>query len=61
MTNADYIREMNNEQLAKILHDHACMLCPIEDCSGRMIVGREECQKHWLDWLKQEVPDNGKD
>lgn len=56
MTNADKIRAMTDEELAKLLCDFiGCMDCPYlrepelcnENCIG------------WLDWLKQEVSENG--
>lgn len=57
-TNADRVRAMTDEELAELVCDHACMLCPIEGCEGRMEEGREKCKQRWLEWLKQEV-DNG--
>jgi hypothetical protein len=55
-TNADRIRAMTEEELAKLLCDFiGCMECPYvrkpEECNGERI--------GWLDWLKQEVSDNG--
>lgn len=57
-TNGDRIREMRDEELADIICDHACMLCPLGTCDGRMEIGRDACYKRWLEWLKQEV-ENG--
>ena len=54
-TNADHIRAMSDEELANWVCDRACMLCPIEDCEGRMEVGRDACRKRWLGWLKAEA------
>ena len=58
ITNADRVRAMTDEELAELVCDHACMLCPIEGCEGRMEEGRKKCKQHWLDWLKQEVDEN---
>lgn len=54
-TNGDRIREMRDEELADIICDHACMLCPLGTCEGRITIGRDACYKRWLDWLRQEV------
>ena len=57
MTNADRIRSMTDEELADML---SIFNCPASDH------GCNDCLKHmgncaycWLDWLKQEVCDNG--
>ena len=55
VTNADRIRAMTDEELAELVCDHVCMLCPIEGCEGRIEEGRKKCKQHWLDWLKREV------
>lgn len=51
-TNADCIRAMSDEELAKWLSDmHDSVTCPNNgsvDCNP-------SCKKCWLDWLKQEV------
>ena len=61
MTNADIIRAMSNEQLAKmfIQHDfHTYQHCPTdsyaENCQ-RLPGTKCDCQKCWVDWLAQEV------
>ena len=56
-TEADRIRAMTDEELAALLCDHACMVCPIEGCEGRMEEGQKKCKQRWLNWLKQEVTD----
>ena len=56
VTNADRIRRMTDEELAKFIAPLAS--CPhcyarkvnIEDCGY-------DCKKAWLDWLKEEVQD----
>jgi len=53
--NADLIRAMTDEELAKWLSHHSMVCVPgerpnPEDCVG----GCEHC---WLDWLRQEVND----
>ena len=51
MTNADRIRAMTDEEMAKWLCDMAvCQLCPIDNCPGT-----RDCETRWYDWLKQEV------
>ena len=53
MTNADRIRQMTDEKLADLLHDHSCSLCPLNfKCDGRVEVGRKKCKEYWLRWLK---------
>lgn len=58
LTNADRVRAMSDEELASFIHDRSCAYCPMDDCDGRMNVGRDACYKRWLDWLKQEVKSN---
>ena len=48
MTNGDKIREMNNEELAKLL-DTFCS--QIEGCNDDV----ESCEKCILEWLNKEV------
>ncbi|MBR5948238.1 MAG: hypothetical protein IKZ82_06265 [Clostridia bacterium] len=56
MTNADRIRSMTDEELAKYMGDMIypeCVCCPADEtgwCS--------DCYDKWLDWLKQEVEDD---
>ena len=57
ITNADRIRAMTDEKLADFICNHSCAYCPMDDCDGRMEIGRDACYKRWLDWLKQEVND----
>lgn len=56
MTNADKIRQMTDEELAEILELSDCMNCPAWDknCGARI------CRKAFLEWLKEDVPENGK-
>ena len=59
-TNADCIRAMTDEELARrIAARTACMDCILlEECNRR--TGRRRCVDMWLDWLKSpasEVPD----
>jgi len=51
MTNADRIRQMTDEELAEYLGTD------LDGCVGRKCVidDNTDCQKCWLDWLKQEV------
>ena len=47
-TNADRIRAMSDEELAKILGDK-CICPPIGECAK--VSG--DCEKCWLEWLQQ--------
>ena len=51
-TNADRIRSMSDEELAMLLNP----ACPVGTCPDEE---PHNCYKCWLDWLKQEVSDNG--
>jgi len=51
-TNGDKYRNMTDEELAYLLCDHACALCPITPCEGRMEIGRGVCYKRWLNYLQ---------
>lgn len=53
MTNADKIRAMTDEELAKYMSDHN-FNCPPTDCPGY-----DDCSECWVGWLKQDVTDNG--
>ena len=54
MTNADKIRQMSNEDLAEwILNWH------IGGCPDAGKCRAETCYACWLNWLRQEVVDNG--
>lgn len=56
MTNADKIRAMADEELALGIHNLEAQSIAI----GEAKIGAEALSvKEWLDWLKQEVPDNG--
>lgn len=52
MTNADRIRAMSDEELAKVIAD----ACDCDLISGLSCHG--ECCDCILDWLRQEVPNN---
>jgi hypothetical protein len=52
-TNADRIRAMSDEELAlAILMTANCDLCPIKNCKARHYSSPDNCERHWLDWLK---------
>lgn len=56
MTNADKIRQMTDEELAMLLNP----TCPTRECPDKLPWNEaHDCLKCWLDWLKQEVSDNG--
>lgn len=51
-TNADRIRAMSDEELAKFIANPCeCSVNPTED--GYRECGNELCKKHLLEWLKQ--------
>lgn len=53
MTNADKIRAMTNEQIAMLLNS----TCPTRECPEEFSLNQVyDCNKCWLDWLRQEVP-----
>lgn len=53
-TNADRIRQMTDEELAHFMEGPTNACPPMGTlCSGK------NCHDCWLDWLKQEVSDNG--
>jgi len=57
-TNADRIRSMSDEELARLFADGNCGYCRIHDfcfAKGCQI----DCEDVWLDWLKQEVSTDG--
>ena len=60
MTNADRIRAMTDEELADWLKYERISVCPPDTghihCNISDICADRKC---WLDWLKQEVSDNG--
>lgn len=50
-TNADHIRSMSDEELAKIL-SNACLGCVVKDCKLHNYASYG-CEKKFLEWLKQ--------
>ena len=52
-TNADRIRAMTDEELAKWITDHA--ECPCPECVGKCTPG--PCEDVWLGWLKEAASD----
>ena len=52
MTNADKIRAMTDEELANLLAHY-------DNWTEEADLHEVEIYKRWLDWLKQEVSDNG--
>lgn len=56
MTNADRIRQMTDEELAKLFSNSDCGYCKLRDtCYANGF--EKDCEDAWLDWLKQEVQD----
>lgn len=53
MTNADRIRSMTDEELAKFIYEQADCFCQAR--FGDCIRDEEHCRKAWLKWLKEEV------
>ena len=59
-TNADRIRAMSDEELAKQLCKGSCPPDKYKfHCTKIFSGGTTECEKCWLDWLKQEVERDG--
>ena len=52
MTNADRIRAMSDEQLARVFTDDLCELLCHSPCTCDA-----ECESHMLKWLRQESAD----
>ena len=52
-TNADRIRAMTDEELAKFIYEQADCFCQAR--FGDCIRDEEHCRKAWLKWLKEEV------
>ena len=53
-TNADRIRSMTDEELARLFADENCGYCRIHDfcfAKGCQI----DCEDMWLDWLREEA------
>lgn len=50
-SNADKIRAMTNEELAKLIDGNLCEIV----CGGITSYCYGDCEKHILDWLKQEA------
>ena len=62
-TNADRIRSMTDEELAEMMVYKDCptiemslLNCPEKYCPDGET---HDCRQCWLDWLRQEVSDNG--
>lgn len=60
-TNADCIRAMTDEDLAKFIEfvssgcDYMFPDCPAHDSCKLVCDQMDACRKGWLDWLKQEA------
>lgn len=53
MTNADRIRNMTDEELAKFIYEQADCFCAAR--YGVCIKDEDTCRAAWLKWLKEEV------
>lgn len=59
-TNADYIRGMSDEELARWFNFHTdCEICPNRNCKDSYICSQDFCVKSLLDWLKAPVDKEG--
>ena len=56
MTKADEIRQMTDEELAFFIHNTEAVAFDISRADIWVTASSVEA---WLDWLKQEVSDNG--
>lgn len=54
-TNADRIRQMSDEELAKWLWNLCCIEEPFECPALNHPTKNVDCKMIWLDWLKEEV------
>lgn len=54
-TNADRIRSMTDEELAKFIYEQADCFCAAR--YGVCIKDEDTCRAAWLKWLKEEVKD----
>ena len=52
ITNADRIRTMSDEELAKFIAN-PCQCAVEPECDGYRECGNDSCLKHLLDWLQQ--------
>ena len=52
-TNADRIRSMTDEELAKLLEGCVCPKSPCPDIDRDTPTDKMRCTKCWLEWLKQ--------
>lgn len=59
ITNADRIRSMSDEKLARWIALHPCLpSCPAQTEECFKTSKFESCTGRWLEWLKQEVESN---
>lgn len=56
MTNADKIRAMSDEELAKLMAN-SCP-CVYPDCNGYRDYSDDSCIKHLLEWLQQQAEED---
>lgn len=59
VTKADKIRAMTDEELAVLLEGCICPKGPCPDIDRDTPTDKKRCTRCWLNWLKQEVSDNG--
>lgn len=61
MTNGDRIRQMSDEELASVMGRSPSYRCPPEYLKTGFMSGRCHmgCGNCWLEWLKQEVQEDG--
>jgi len=58
ITNADRIRSMTDEKLARWIALHPCLpSCPAQTEECFKTSKFESCTERWLDWLREEVTD----
>lgn len=57
-THGDRIRAKSDEELAEWIETIAnCALCQFKgkSCKGGGVESRASCNRHWLDWLREEA------
>jgi len=56
ITNADRIRSMSDEKLARWIALHPCLpSCPAQTEECFKTSKFESCTERWLDWLREEI------
>lgn len=61
MTNGDKIRDMTDEELAKIYaYASFCDICPVRDVCGSDMDANTSCYEKILEWIRSPVEESEK-